>query len=179
MSDIRTADPKVLSQEQVEAAVLDDMRLQSGWVKRLQPRVSMLKFRLPWDAGTTPYLKGDIFLPVWGRETTTECRLVVEKDAPEINYDNRKYEEQVRFILSHRVQFSPFSAGHCRFPSHFLAIFSLFRCFISIERRVWSITSTRTLGAFRASITVTTVRPNCASSTLICALLMLLHELLQ
>lgn len=67
----------------------------------MDPARSMLKFRLPYGAGTTSteegggggggvsvhppfiitpiaeYLNGDVYLPVWGRQTTTETRLVL------------------------------------------------------------------------------------------------------
>ena len=39
----------------------------------------MLKFRLPYTPplGSTEYLDGDFYLPVWGGRTTTETRLIV------------------------------------------------------------------------------------------------------
>lgn len=66
MSDIRTADPKVLDSgvghyflpvigltlQKVEEAVLADMNLQMNCVIMLQPAASMLKFRLPWAKGS-------------------------------------------------------------------------------------------------------------------------------
>ena len=39
---------------------------QASWHRLLKARYSMLKLRLSYNAGTTSYLKGDIFLPVWG-----------------------------------------------------------------------------------------------------------------
>ena len=95
VSDIRTGDPKVQNNKEVEEAVKFDQELQKNWVLQLKPKASMLKFRLPWEAGTTTYLKGDIFLPIWGRETTTETRLISRgPEFPLVDYDNRKYEEQ-------------------------------------------------------------------------------------
>lgn len=66
-------------------------------VRRLQPKASMLKFRLPWGDGQSRYLKGDIYLPVWGPQTTTETRLVVT-DIDFVEYDNRKYWEQMFYF---------------------------------------------------------------------------------
>jgi hypothetical protein len=57
----------------------------------------MLKFRLPWNAGSTEYLAGEIYLPVWGPITTTEARLIVRGHETRM-YDNRKYEEQLFFF---------------------------------------------------------------------------------
>lgn len=66
----------------------------------------MLKFRLPWKDGITKYLKGKIYLPVWGRQTTTETRLVIDKNIDFLNYDNKKYEEQMFYFNTvTRVQY--------------------------------------------------------------------------
>jgi hypothetical protein len=65
------------------------------WHQIMRPRQSMLKFRLPWEPGRTPYLKGEILLPVWGPVTTTESRLLVAGDAPIVDYDHREYEERM------------------------------------------------------------------------------------
>lgn len=56
----------------------------------------MLKFRLPWAAGTTKYLNGDIELPVWGPITTTEARLIPSHGTRE--WDNTVYEEQMFYF---------------------------------------------------------------------------------
>merc|ERR1712032_1745944 len=78
---------------------------------------SSFKFRLPWDDGSTTYLRGDIHLPVWGGPTTTECRLFVEtceqsvgdagdaasaSSASTATYDNRRYERQMFYFNTHR-----------------------------------------------------------------------------
>jgi len=60
----------------------------------------MLKFRLPWDAGASEYLDGDVYLPVWGPQSTTECRLVTRRDDPGATrvYDHEKHERQMFFF---------------------------------------------------------------------------------
>lgn len=94
ISDIRTADPGALEEEEVEVAIVSDQEMQMKWHLILNPRHSMLKFRLPWGAGQTVYLGGTVFLPVWGRQTTTETRLVCS--GREVRtYDNTEYEEQM------------------------------------------------------------------------------------
>lgn len=100
ISDIRTGDPKVLNFEQIEKAVKEDQNHQMEWVKLLCPRAAILKYRLPWDNKITSYLKGYIYLPVWGRETTTETRLIIinEDNFENIDYDNKKYEEQLSYF---------------------------------------------------------------------------------
>ena len=48
--------------------VIDEMRMQEKWVTVLQPDVSMLKFRLPYDTEKYPvfnYLEGTILFPIW------------------------------------------------------------------------------------------------------------------
>lgn len=113
------------------------MNLQKDWVVALQPKASMLKFRLPWEkgihdlhvcvlsfshAGTTQYLKGEIFLPIWGRETTTETRLIsTEFDL--VSYDNSKYEEQCfYFNRIHRVMYFLHSVDTGSVVSQFLSL---------------------------------------------------------
>ena len=66
----------------------------------MRPHGCMLKFRLPWDRGSTRYVKGDIHLPVWGPQTTTETRLIVHaKDLDtSIDYDNAAYGERMFFF---------------------------------------------------------------------------------
>merc|ERR1711879_170587 len=74
ISDVRTSDDQ---KEPSEAEVKADMELQMTWHEAMNPVASSFKFRLPWGAGSTSYLDGDIYLPVWGPVTTTECRLFV------------------------------------------------------------------------------------------------------
>jgi hypothetical protein len=93
--DIRSADWKVMSEEEVEGAVEADQIAQMKWHLLMKPRASMLKFRLPWGKGTTDYLDGQILLPIWGPQTTTESRLVVLKDATIRSYDHENYEARM------------------------------------------------------------------------------------
>uniref|UniRef100_A0A7S4IMR7 Cap-specific mRNA (nucleoside-2'-O-)-methyltransferase n=1 Tax=Vannella robusta TaxID=1487602 RepID=A0A7S4IMR7_9EUKA len=102
ISDIRTADNKVMDEEKVEDTIVADNRMQMSWHLKMEPEASMLKFRLPWGKGTTKYLSGyhgdaKIYLPVWGRQSTTETRLVAIGNAT-YDYDNTKYEEQCFFF---------------------------------------------------------------------------------
>lgn len=107
ISDIRTADPKVLSGIEVEEAIKFDQKLQMDAHLLMNPVASMLKFRLPWNStGNTEYLDGKIFLPVWGRQSTTETRLVVERGADMKLYNDLEYEEQMFYFNTvTRVQY--------------------------------------------------------------------------
>ena len=91
ISDIRSSMPDQASWELVESIVSNDMAAQKKWHKIIKPKRSMLKFRLPWDPGVTKYLPGDVYLPIWGPQTTTEARLIVAP-GPDILYDNTEHE---------------------------------------------------------------------------------------
>lgn len=113
LSDIRSASWKTMSSEEVEKYVERDMRAQERWVKILSPEKSMLKFRLPYtldDIGTTKYeyLDGIVFLPVWGGQTTSETRLVVDKNASTRIWNPVKYEDQMFYFNTiTRVKYYP------------------------------------------------------------------------
>ena len=81
-----------------EAAVTDDMEQQARWVTILGACKSMLKFRLPYIPGTSTYLKGQLRLPVWGPQTTTEVRLIVDDDLGVASYDHQKHWEQMFYF---------------------------------------------------------------------------------
>lgn len=100
ISDIRTADPTMHTLDESEERIRKDMDNQRRWHKILGSVRSMLKFRLPWDKGHSEYLDGSLHLPVWGPQTTTECRLVTVKDDPCRTkvYDHERYESQMFFF---------------------------------------------------------------------------------
>jgi cap2 methyltransferase len=88
------------SGKQHQQRIHTDMVAQQEWVRVMRPRASILKFRLPWWDGNTRYLKGDIFLPVYGRPLTHETRLIVkhEDGFSSFSYDNQRYEQQMAFF---------------------------------------------------------------------------------
>jgi cap2 methyltransferase len=99
ISDIRSVDWELDSEENVERIVAHDMAMQQEWHMIMKPFRSMLKFRLPWAAGFTNYLDGDVYLPVWGPITTTETRLITKENTTTlIEYDHKKYEEQLFYF---------------------------------------------------------------------------------
>jgi hypothetical protein len=123
VSDIRTG----RDEEYVEA----DMVRQKEWVRILRPAASLLKFRLPWQAGKTPYLPGQILLPAFAPLTSTECRLVLSRahaDAPDQLYDNTEYEQACAFhntvgrvrTYSHGVRVA--GLDHCHDCSMLVAV---------------------------------------------------------
>jgi cap2 methyltransferase len=120
ISDIRTADPSIHNEKEVDERVQRDMTMQMHWHMIMKPLRSMLKFRLPWQEGKTIYLAGDIYLPVWGPITTTESRLITHENSLEtVAYDNRKYEEQMFYFNTvarpnmYRHKFHGCGIDHC------------------------------------------------------------------
>ena len=94
VSDIRSCDWLLYGAEDHEDRVLQDMQAQQRWHDILRPVKSLLKFRLPWTAGATEYLAGDVYLPAFGPITTTETRLVPHGHA-RVAWDHKTYEEQL------------------------------------------------------------------------------------
>jgi hypothetical protein len=107
ISDIRSADWMAMaSHSAMDEEVANDMTLQQEWHLTLKPIASMLKFRLPWEPGSTRYLKGRILLPVYGPVGTSEARLVVDSDTSLYGsdigmmkeYDHQVYWEQMFYF---------------------------------------------------------------------------------
>jgi len=120
ISDIRTCDWALDNEALMQHYIQQDMAAQERWHRILRPVKSLLKFRLPYAAGNTVYLNGELRLPVWGPVTTTECRLVVDIDAGTRTYDHKEHEEQMFFfnttarasVYDHKVKGVP-GLDHC------------------------------------------------------------------
>ena len=105
ISDIRTRQvpTSVISkneEDEIDSDVRANMARQAGWVKTIKPVAAMLKFRLPWTAGTTAYFPGEVWIQAWAPTTSTETRLVCTRDQileTPIHYDNTEYEEQMMY----------------------------------------------------------------------------------
>ena len=91
ISDIRNLEYDVRKDpELAEDTTWNDMLLQQTWVKRINPRIASLKFRLPYDTEynktkfggeTVKYLSGKVMIQPWTSQTSSECRLIVKKNA--------------------------------------------------------------------------------------------------
>jgi 2-polyprenyl-3-methyl-5-hydroxy-6-metoxy-1,4-benzoquinol methylase len=101
ISDIRTGDTATMTPNEVENRVKIDHDWQRDWYYIMKPEMSMFKFRLLWNDETVTYLNGDIHIQPYPPSTSTETRLIVGKNANEIQYDNRKYEEQMFYFNNH------------------------------------------------------------------------------
>jgi cap2 methyltransferase len=97
MCDIRSCDWSMMNDAEVEDKVMDDMGAQMRWHDIIQPRKSMLKFRLPWTAGKTEYLSGQVYVQAFGPITTTETRLIPDGHTLAM-WDNQQYEDQLFYF---------------------------------------------------------------------------------
>ena len=83
VSDIRVFGPGSTNNEKLEEKVEEDMVAQERWYKLLEPKLTMLKFRLPYvgeekDRKTKmEYLDGDVYFQVWPAGLSSETRKYV------------------------------------------------------------------------------------------------------
>ena len=102
ISDIRTGDVSSMSSEEVEVQVKIDNQRQIDWYNIIMPKLSMFKFRLPYDSDNkTPYLDGDIYIQAYAPTNSTETRLIVGENAQMKIYDDREFEEQMFYFNNH------------------------------------------------------------------------------
>ena len=110
ISDIRTGEHTGESGgPEFEAEVKRNMDDQMRWCHILRPYLSMLKCRFPYMTvefkgvthhyphRSTEYLDGNVQLQIWAPQTSTETRLIVSKNAPLIEWDNKQYEDQMYY----------------------------------------------------------------------------------
>lgn len=106
-------------------SVQEELDIQLKWLCFMQPKQSLLRFRLPWTPGSTSYLAGDLFLPLCASATSTETRIVPRVNISSygyqwetVEYDHKKYEEQMFYFNTvQRVALYPhdlsFLLDHC------------------------------------------------------------------
>jgi cap2 methyltransferase len=127
ISDIRTVDnpayPQGATEQQRQAidisyaeAIAGDNQLQLQWSQLMRPAMSMVKFKLPYhdvdQKDYTMYPRGQIYLPVWGRPTTTETRLMYPDPSDLIAYPHKQYEDQMFYFNTNTLlSWYPYSAG--------------------------------------------------------------------
>ena len=95
ISDIRSYGFTNIGIEELELRIKSDMEDQERWHKIMQPRKSLLKFRLPWYEETLEYLNGDVYIQAWSGGTSTETRLVPTKGSK--TWNNKKYANQMYY----------------------------------------------------------------------------------
>ena len=104
ISDIRLGSIK---EKNFENNVLNDLKLQKTWVEILQPYMSLLKFRIPFNIKKIKYFKGKLFYGIWSPAKSTETRLLVKQTdiSNMIYYDNYNYES---ILFYHNKYVRPF-----------------------------------------------------------------------
>ncbi|KAJ1464920.1 hypothetical protein T484DRAFT_1596715, partial [Baffinella frigidus] len=63
-----------------------EMTEQSAWFHIMEAKTGLMKFRMPYvnpaylasKTQNYEYMDGTVYLPIWGRRSTTECRLIVK-----------------------------------------------------------------------------------------------------
>lgn len=94
VSDIRTANWQKDTPEEHDQRLLGDLKAQQNWVDLLRPTRALLKFRFPYTEGCTEGLAGEMRLPVWGPQTTTECRLLVTPPSKDVPLSTKFYDHK-------------------------------------------------------------------------------------
>jgi hypothetical protein len=94
-SDIRTEDTSDQNNivSTTDADIVENMKMQFNWYRIINPDLSMFKFRLPFEDGNSIYPEGTIYTQAFCGPTSTETRLIVRKNANDISYNNKDYEQ--------------------------------------------------------------------------------------
>jgi hypothetical protein len=86
-----------------DTMIATEMEEQKEWFNILQAKAGLMKFRLPYvtpeflnkESHVYKYMEGIIYLPVWGRRSTTECRLYVEQGCNDDDYFPKEIERSM------------------------------------------------------------------------------------
>jgi hypothetical protein len=93
ISDIRRVDES--DEFPSESAIISDMDDQVRWMKIMKAKISMLKFRLPYDSDAiSKYPDGEIIYQAFPGKHSTETRLICKYTAKNKSYNNREYENR-------------------------------------------------------------------------------------
>ena len=102
ISDIRSTKP---ADPLAENKILQDMSSQMAWHSIIRPYKSMLKFRPTYStycienrSSLMSYLQGTRKNQIWAPLHSTECRLIVDQDAPIVQYDYVTHESQMFYV---------------------------------------------------------------------------------
>lgn len=106
-SDIRRFGKETFEGQQLEETISEDMALQAGWVKIMNPYRASLKFRAPYNLENPTlkeklYLDGNIMLQSFNSMSSAEARLIPIRDPQtgkyyEREYDWKLYEDQLAY----------------------------------------------------------------------------------
>ena len=101
ISDIRQDITTSMTDKDKDKIIIEDMNLQRSWIEKLNPVVSLLKFRLPTNCDDYEYLDGTIVNQPWTPESTLETRLIVDEIKYKI-YDTIKYQKNMEDFKKNR-----------------------------------------------------------------------------
>jgi hypothetical protein len=73
-------------------SIYNDLQMQKKWVEIMEPKMSLLKFRLPYNWEKMDYFKGEIYYQIWGPLSTTETRMVTDGKET-TTYYGKQYED--------------------------------------------------------------------------------------
>ena len=99
ISDIRSLEQRDGLRTEITKAnktIKQDNNLQKELIEIMLPSRSMLKFRLPWELGTTYYLSGDLYFQPWRGEWSPELRLMTDGKTYK-TYCNTKIDNQMYY----------------------------------------------------------------------------------
>lgn len=86
--------------EGMDNLVTDDMDSQMRWARIMNPVFAYLKFRLPYDVASMPYLTGTIFFQPYA-PLSTECRLLTSNYTDMIEYIPKDFDEKLAWHNVH------------------------------------------------------------------------------
>lgn len=99
--DIRTLEigdyKKVHDLKKMDEIVIDDMNMQMGWLKIINPIYAYLKYRVPYVVPTMEYLTGTIYLQPYS-PFSTETRLLTSNYTKMKTYNNQDNEEKMAYF---------------------------------------------------------------------------------
>lgn len=110
-SDIRTGS---LEDDNFEEEIISNNKMQERWHYLMEPERAMYKFRLPYKAGHTEYMRGQVWMQVWAPETSTETRLIVRKHPDRKTYSNKKYEKRLFYFNLITRQWGHYPTYQCQ-----------------------------------------------------------------
>ena len=100
ISDIRNLDigkAKKRNDENAQDNIVEnDMHIQFGFWRQVQPKFALFKFRLMHDK-KSKFPTGTIYLPIYGKNVTTESRLFIKNynENDTLLYDNKNYRDRM------------------------------------------------------------------------------------
>jgi hypothetical protein len=79
-----------------------NLQMIRNWHKTMRVHRGAYELTLPYDSdGSTTFIKGDLYFPVWSKPAGADCRLITDCDTvATINYSHRKHEESMAYFNS-------------------------------------------------------------------------------